>query len=591
MKAMAETPAAPPPPPEPDLTEDGLVADKKYSEQLMALQEVSLELARLDDLDELRRQAVELGASRLGFERLGLWMIDPLDANYMLGAFGIDENGCLRDERHRRVRVPERSALERLVAKGLYFIYLENAILYDDRREPVGLGNKAMAALWDGQQIIGVFSADNLLTHQPITQRQLNLLDVFARSVGHLLTLKRTQQALRRANRALRTLTECNQHISRADSEAGLIDGLCRLLVAAGGYGQSAMTLSGAPQAPDLTVTAGTGAADWQAAVAAVARTGQACLTRTATAATAAVPLPLDPPAVGCLYLWAAEPDRFDAQEVGLLTELASDIAYGLQTLRLRAEQQRAAASIRQLNEALERRVAERTADLETANRELEAFSYSISHDLRAPLRAIDGYSQVLLEEHAAVLPAEGQDYLRRIRIAAERMSEQFDALLALSRLLRDELQRTTVDLSALAGEIVAELRQQCPERAVAAVIAEGLTAHGDPRLVRAVLENLLGNAWKFTARTPAAQLEVGGSGAAPTVFFVRDNGVGFDMAYANKLFRTFERLHAPTEFPGHGIGLAIVARIVRRHGGRVWADSRVNEGATFYFTLEAPPK
>lgn len=242
---------------------------------------------------------------------------------------------------------------------------------------------------------------------------------------------------------------------------------------------------------------------------------------------------------------------------------------------------------IRRLNSDLERRVAERTADLQAINKELEAFSYSVSHDLRSPLRSLDGFSQALLEDSADRLDDEGRDNLQRIRKASQRMGHLIDDLLNLSRLTRVEMMRESVDLSKIAHEITDELVERDPQRQVNVVVADGLIASADPRLIRIAMENLLSNAWKFTGVESQGRIEFGvqTNGGTP-VFFIRDNGVGFDMAYASKLFGAFQRLHAMHEFPGTGIGLTIVQRIVQRHGGRVWAESSLKAGATFYFTL-----
>lgn len=236
-------------------------------------------------------------------------------------------------------------------------------------------------------------------------------------------------------------------------------------------------------------------------------------------------------------------------------------------------------------HERLESEVAKRTAELRGANRELEAFSYSVSHDLRAPLRAIHGFSRAVMEDHGAALPEAGRADLARVCAAAERMGALIDDLLALSRTTRAELRHEPLDLTAMATDIVADLRHGAPDRDVDVRIADGLVAQGDHALMRLVLRNLLENAWKFTARQDGAVIEFARS-AEPEGFVVRDNGAGFDADYAHKLFKPFQRLHSADEFEGSGVGLALSLRILERHGGRLWAEGSEGQGAAFHFTL-----
>ena len=275
---------------------------------------------------------------------------------------------------------------------------------------------------------------------------------------------------------------------------------------------------------------------------------------------------------------YAMRAEKTTDDEVGTLIE-------GFNTML--AEIQRRDAELLDAQALLEQRVVERTAQLEAANKELEAFSYSVSHDLRAPLRGIDGFGQILLEDYSSKLDDQGKEYLQRMRVATQRMAQIIDDLLILARVTRAELSLEEVDLGALAQDVAEKVRAQYPARNVHLDITPGLVARADPRLLRIALENLLGNAWKFTGRQNEARIEFGTIDQdGKPAYFVRDNGAGFDMAYVNKLFGAFQRLHDAKEFPGTGIGLATVQRVVKKHGGRIWAEGAVNSGATFYFTL-----
>ena len=281
--------------------------------------------------------------------------------------------------------------------------------------------------------------------------------------------------------------------------------------------------------------------------------------------------------------LYFASLDEFDQGRLAtfvLLSGIAvSLLLFGITSMLVRS---------RILSERAGRKLEDANYDLQAINRELEAFSYSVSHDLRAPLRSIDGFSQILLEDYKDDLGEEGQDYLGRVRKSAQRMGQLIDDLLELSRVTRGPLRRAPVDLSDMAEDVAGLLKASDPERPGRFVISDGLVGRGDARLLRVVLENLLGNAWKFTSKEPETVVEFGSEWRKGTrTYYVKDNGAGFDEAYAGKLFGAFQRLHGPDEFDGTGVGLATVARVIRRHGGEVWAEGKVNEGATFYFTLE----
>ncbi len=252
-------------------------------------------------------------------------------------------------------------------------------------------------------------------------------------------------------------------------------------------------------------------------------------------------------------------------------------------------ERRLAQQALEHVNETLERRVFERTRELAMSNKELESFSYSVSHDLRAPLQVIDGFGRALLARHAQALDEQARHYLQRIRDNTRQMGELIDDLLSLARVTRTEIRAETVNLAPQAEQIVERLRQRWPERQVTVRIDEDISCSGDARLLAVVMENLIENAWKFTSRVSAATIRIGRrtGESGENIIYVADNGAGFDMAYSSKLFNAFQRLHAVADFDGTGIGLATVHRIITRHGGRIWADSSPGQGATFQFTLK----
>jgi len=289
---------------------------------------------------------------------------------------------------------------------------------------------------------------------------------------------------------------------------------------------------------------------------------------------------------------YSVRASKLGADELGALTDAFNQMLGRIEDQK--NELQRYAADLEQRVEERTRELQERNeslrrnaAELLAANTELDAFAYSVSHDLRAPLRSIDGFSQILLEDYAARLDEAGRESLHRVRAASQRMGTLIDDLLKLARVTRAEMRTEVVDLSGMARDIAAELQRATPERQVEFAIAPGLKARGDARLLRVALDNLLRNSWKYTAKQPGPRVEFGSVEAnGGQAFMVRDNGAGFDMKYADKLFGVFQRLHSAAEFEGTGVGLATVRRIINRHGGRIWAEGAVDQGATFYFTL-----
>jgi light-regulated signal transduction histidine kinase (bacteriophytochrome) len=307
------------------------------------------------------------------------------------------------------------------------------------------------------------------------------------------------------------------------------------------------------------------------------------------------VPVQAGEQVIGMICVMNLERENaFSETDIRLLTTIAANVGIAIRNAQLyRAvqqelqERQRAEAQVRELNEALEKRVAVRTVELEAANQELEAFSYSVSHDLRAPLRAMSGFARILKDDFSAGLDPVGVNFLDKVIASGVKMSQLIDELLEFSRTSRKPLTKQVVDLNALVQSVIDALAPETAHRQIEWVVAELSAVQADPALIQQVYANLLGNAVKYTRLRSPACIEIGCvENEAEIIYFVRDNGAGFDMKYANKLFGVFQRLHGEEEFEGTGIGLATVQRIIHRHGGRIWAEAEPDKGATFYFTL-----
>jgi len=595
-----------------------VAALERRSIQLQTAAEVSKSASTILNPEELINQAVNLIQERFGFYYVGLFLVDE-PGEYAVLRAGTGEAGQQMVEAGHKLRVGGDSMIGWCTARGQARIALDvgkEAIRFDNPLLPQTRSEMALPLLSRGRCIGALtvqsdeeaaFSEEDIVVlgtmadHLAIAIENARFYDDAQREIAER---KRAEKALQERAARLELIARVGHRTTATLDLDALLHQAVNLIGDAFEYHNVVILLV---EDEEIVLRAATlpaarsslegrarlrigveGITGW------VAGSGEpllvpdvslepryrAMLERPEVKSELAVPIKLKDIVVGVLDVQSAEKAAFSEEDIVVLQTLADQLSIAIENARLYERLRDHAAE-------LEQRVAERTVELAAVNKELEAFAYSVSHDLRAPLRSIDGFSRALLEDYEDRLDAEGQDYLHRVRASCQRMGQLIDDLLRLSRVTRGEMRREPVDLSALAQEIAVELQETQPERRVEFIIQPGLAADGDARLLRVVLENLLGNAWKFTGKRRQARIEFGLTEAeGRSVYFVSDNGAGFDMAYADRLFGAFQRLHSLAEFRGTGIGLATVQRVIHRHGGHVWAEGAVGQGATFYFTL-----
>jgi signal transduction histidine kinase/DNA-binding NarL/FixJ family response regulator len=456
-------------------------------------------------------------------------------------------------------------------------------------------------------------AALNLMEDAVAARRQAE--EASAGLLAEINERKRAEEELLRLNKVMKALSDSSQAVIRAKDEPEYMNNVCRIIIEDCGYSMAWIGFAENDETKSVRPVAYSGFEEgyletleltWADTERGRGPTGTAIRTgnfaacrnmltdpafapwreqaiKRGYASSIVFPLRIDGEVFGAITIYSKEADPFSEGEVKFLTELADNLAYGIRVLRMKAAQKQAEAEILKLSEDM----AARNLELETLNKEMEAFIYSVSHDLRAPLRHISGFAKIVAKDYEGRLDAQGRDYLTRIHNGSERMSKLIEDLLYLSRISRQEVYRIEFSISNKVSSIIDVLRETDPSRSVEISIEEGLTAFADPGLTDIVLSNLLGNAWKFTSKSENARIELGAfEQDGKNVYYVRDNGIGFDPNYKEKLFVPFQRLHSDKEFEGTGIGLSIVERIIRRHGGRIWADGEKGKGATFFFTL-----
>jgi signal transduction histidine kinase len=575
----------------------------EFQAKLRELLEISFELSRLESIDDVCLKAVMLGRERLGYDRMGLFLVD-LEKDLLFGMFGTDAQGVLRDEREFVRPLSAEWAMARVIREGRRSYIWDNVPLNDDWKA-VGHGWNGMAVIWDGDKGIGSIAVDNLLSRQAIRPYEQELLGLYGIVLGYVISSKRAETARKRIVEHLRIVNSVEQAILAAASPRAIAEVVverledflhCDYVSIFSIDEESRMMHMLAWSVED------TGLRNFPLHEASLLDVERLEMGRTSVfpdltqlenlsetenvligwgiRSFVIIPLLVDDILVGTLNLGMKSLNAFGEEQIAIAHEVATQLSVAIRQARL-LEQVQAYAS------DLETQVKVRTEQLEAKASELEAFTYSVSHDLRQPLRAMSGFAEVLISDFAGELNDEAKHYLERIRHNAQRMGTLIDDLLGLSRVGRRELSKTEIAPDSILKEIVSELEGDGQIGNAKIQIQAMPSCKADPVLLKQLWLNLLTNAIKYSKKHEQPEIIIGAKQERQeTVYFIQDNGVGFDMQYAEKLFGVFQRLHSSSEYEGTGIGLATVHRIVERHGGRIWAQAGIDKGASFFFVL-----
>lgn len=577
----------------------------EFQEKLHILHEITFEFYNCETVNELAYQVIKLGVERLGFERLGLLFFDN-DYKYLLGVYGSDEAGNIQNEHGKAWKLHPNSREIQLVNTNARAKYWGDTILWGSG-EPIGHGWDVLSILWDGKKGIGLLSTDNYHTGAAVKPYIVDLMALYGNLVGHLITKKRKEVEAQQYLEQLRLLQKIDRQIMSGKALSTIAKDVIHQLQETIGSDFTSIKQYN-PETKDFILLADTsdhiepsdeafrlieddtplkilklGLDDDEDVM---SERVNALLAENEGAANQEtsrfIPIVDNQKFLGVLNIGLLKPKTFQPKQIELAFQVANQFLIGMIQANM-AEQ------IKLYTTNLEDLVKARTAQLNSKAEELEAFTYSVSHDLRSPLRAIDGFSRTLVDSFGGDLPEKAQHYLNRVRHNAVRMGKMIDDLLELSRVGRKEIRFSQVDLNRLIQDILTELENNNQRGMAAIEVAKLPFCYGDKNLLRLAIFNLISNAIKYSRdqEKPKISFDFYLSKSNNPIYTIKDNGVGFDMKYVDKLFGVFQRLHTNREYEGNGIGLVTVHRIFEKHGGKVWAEAEINKGATFFFTFE----